>query len=310
MHRHRYDIKTTFFGIATMVLAAAGCGGEDKPVVEVHDPDTAPVASIDRFSAEAGTLMVRDGTNGLPEANAPIDFDQGEPIMTQGLTPDGQPVSYYNFDVQPTEPAPIFVLFYEGEDTPVPGQLNIVDVIPGSAGYNDFWQVNKVFVPSDYVANAVASLAEIEAAGYSVESTETLVNCPVVPAGSTAAMRVGGGSPGLTRGWYQGQVVNYFSFEEAPLSGAIVPTSDIYVTFNINPDEPDGGPPSGFVTEPGTAQTHNVISTVPGDAAYSPLWSVVIYDNADFDSVTDLATASAANVVAGGPNVNCPLASM
>jgi hypothetical protein len=295
-------------GIAIVLATASACGG-DEPPVDVYDPDTAPVASVDRFSAEAGTLMVRDANNGLPEADQPIDYDQA-PFMTQGLTPDGQVVTYYNFDVQPTEPAPIFVMFREGEDTPVSGQLNIVDVIPGGAGYNDFWQVNKVIVPADYVANSMASLADINASGYPIEPTETLVNCPVVPAGSTAAMRVGGGSPGLTRGWYQGQVVSYFSFEEAPLSGAIVPTSPIYVTFNINPDQPDGGPPSGFVTEPDGVQTHNVLGSVPGQAGYSPLWSVVIYDNADFDNVSDLTSAMAATTIAGGPNVNCPLASL
>lgn len=53
---------------------------------------------------------------------------------------------YYNFDVQPTAPAPIFVLFRQGETTPVANQLDIVDIIPGQAGYNDFWQVMKALV--------------------------------------------------------------------------------------------------------------------------------------------------------------------
>lgn len=104
-----------------------------------------------------------------------------------------------------TDPAPIYVLFSEGEDQPVPGQLNIVDVIPGDAGYNDFWRVVRVTVPSDYVANTATSLTEIEAADYPMEMTTTLVNCPIVPDGSTAAE--GAGADGLTQGWYRGEVV-------------------------------------------------------------------------------------------------------
>jgi len=113
------------------------------------DPDTASHAVIDRFSAEAGNLFIRDESNGLPEANMPIDFDQ-EPFITKGLGPNGELISYYNFDVQPTEPAPIYVLFREGESTPVEGQMNIIDDIPGEADYNDFWEVQKVTVPANY----------------------------------------------------------------------------------------------------------------------------------------------------------------
>jgi hypothetical protein len=293
-----------FIALALALLPACG----DDPETGV-DPDLAPRASIDRFSEAAGTLMVRDGSNGLPAANAPIDFDQG-PFVTTGLGPAGDVARYYNFDVQPTAPAPIYVFFRDGEDAPVAGQLNVVDVIPGDAGYNDFWQVVRVTVDDDYVANHVTSAAEIIEHGYPTDATSTLVNCPIVPEGSTATLRLSG-DPGLTRGWYRGEVVSYFHFGEAPLAtldtGA-VPTSPIYVTFNTNPDQPGGGPPSGFVTEPGTDQTHNVVATVPGEPGYSPLWAVHIYDNGDFDAVADLASAQAATLlVEGAANVNCPL---
>ena len=83
----------------------------------------------------------------------------------------------------------------------------------------------------------------------------------------------------MQRAWYQGQVAKFFSFDEAPLSGSNVPLSQIYVTFNINPDQPNGGPGSGFKAEPNSEQTHNVPATLPGDAGYSPLWLVAVYDN-------------------------------
>ena len=57
-------------------------------------------------------------------------------------------------------------------------------------------------------------------------------------------------------------------------------------------------------------QTHNVPSTLPSDAAYSPLWDVNIYDNMDFEAVMDLATAEAATIlVEHAADVNCPIVS-
>ena len=51
------------------------------------------------------------------------------------------------------------------------------------------------------------------------------------------------------------------------------------------------------MTEMGTMQTHNVVDALPGDADYSPLWDVDVYDNAGFDSVHDLASAQMAPVL-------------
>jgi hypothetical protein len=274
------------------------------------DPDTAMKASIDRFSMEAGHLFVRDSTNGLPGPNVPINMDM-EPFISMGLGPNGEFSTYYNFDVQSTTPAPIFVLFRLGESMPVDGQLNIVGVIPGVIGYNDFWQVNKVTVPSNYVANTIVSYAQIMDGGYPIEQTGILVNCPIVPDSSTALLRYNTGEDnGLSRGWYDSTVVYYFNFSEASLmvdGNGMVPLSPIYVTFNINPGEPGGGPPSGFMTD-STGRTHNVPSTLPGDAGYSPLWLVNIYDNADFDMVHDLMSAENANIlVVGAADVNCPI---
>ncbi|MFO7447089.1 MAG: T9SS type A sorting domain-containing protein [Ignavibacteriaceae bacterium] len=272
------------------------------------DPDTAQRASVDRFSPEAGILFVRDGSN-FPGPNEPIDFDQG-PFITKGLGRNGEFVSYYNFDVQPLEAASIYVLFREGESSPVEGQLNIIDVIPGDEGYNDFWHVHKIIVPSDYTANTITSLTEITSAGYPMEAMDVLVNCPVVPEGSTAQLRLNGEDPGLTQGWYKNQLIFYFNFSEKALkivSNHMVPVSPIYVTFNINPGQPGGGPESGFRADTITGHTHNVISTLPEDETYSPLWSVIIYDNAFYDEVHDLSSASMANIITAGPNVNCPV---
>ena len=280
--------------------------------MEPMDPADAERVEVDRFSEAAGTLMVRTEENGLPGPNEPIDFDQ-TPFLTKGLGPDGGHVSYYNFDVQASSPAPIYVLFREGADAPVEGQLNVIDVVPGDEGYNDFWHVHKVTVPEEYEANTITSASAIEDAGYEVTGTDTLVNCPVVPDGSTASMRAGEGSADLVEGWYHGKVVSYFEFTEGPLTtgGDSVPLSPIYVTFNTNPGEDGGGPPSGFKTEADSDRTHNVVATVPGDDGYSPFWLVNIYDNADFESVSDLDSAQDAEQLASGAAmVNCPVVSV
>ncbi|MGH7468290.1 MAG: hypothetical protein ACRENP_09915 [Longimicrobiales bacterium] len=293
--------------LAGLVVVIAACDDDGSGPGRPIDPATAPRASIDRFSDAAGMLYRRSATASLPGANRAINFDQA-PFITQGLGPNGQPVRYYNFDVMTNAPAPIYVLFREGETQPVAGQLNIVDVIPGEAGYNDFWQVTRVSVPRNYVANTVTSRAQIMAQRYRMETTTTLVNCPIVPEGSTA--REGGGAAGATQGWYKGQVVFYFNFGEAPLAattGGRVPTSPIFVTFNINPDRPNGGPPSGFRTQGASTQTHNVIATLPGQPGYSPLWEVFAYDNAAFGMVLDLATAQAARNFGRAALVNCPV---
>jgi hypothetical protein len=307
-------IKLRFFGCCLLLGFASACSSDDDSAPSGGqtgtNPDTAPQVAVDRFSDDAGHLQKRSASPALPAANAAVDFDQG-PFITQGFGPDGEVVQYYNFDVQPTTPAPIYVPMKGG--ALVPGQLNIVDVIPGDAGYNDFWQVVAVTVPDSYVANTLTSADAVSASGYAMETTDTLVNCPIVPDGSTAMQRGPGDTSGtgLIRGWYQGKVVHYFTFGEKTtglmVAAGNVPTSPIYVTFN----DDAAGPASGFKTEADGTQTHNVTGTLPSDAGYSPLWAVTPYPNASFDAVSDFATAAAA--AADGPvaaDVNCPIVSI
>jgi hypothetical protein len=271
-----------------------------------------PEVAIDRFSEQAGHLFKRSANPHLPAANEPIAFDQG-PFITHGIGPDGSAVAYYNFDVQPSAPAPIYVLFREGENKPLAGQLNVVDVIPGDPGYNDFWNVVKVTVPADYKANEATSLAELERQQFKMEKTSILVNCPIVPAGSTARLRYNGNADtGLHPAWYKGKRTQYFNFSEKALSldsQGMVPDSPIFVTFNKNPapNDPGSGPASGFVTDR-DGSTHNVVATLPEDAGYSPLWDVSVYDNTAFGSVHDLESATKAPLLAEGVAlVNCPI---
>ena len=61
------------------------------------------------------------------------------------------------------------------------------------------------------------SLRALKDAGYSIEPTKTLMNCPIVPAGSIATHRLSGNDTGLHMDWYRNKVVSYFNFIEAPL---------------------------------------------------------------------------------------------
>jgi alcohol dehydrogenase (cytochrome c) len=299
-------------GLPAVVVFAAGSGAAPVAMKPI-DPDQSPIAAVDRFSDKAAHLQLRTPENHLPGPNQPVDFDTG-PFVTQGLSPStGKPVRYYNFDVQGTAAAPVYVLYREGEDKPVAGQLDIIDTLPGDKGYNDFRQVWKVSVRKDYVANTITDSAALLDAGYKMQQTPKLRNMPVVPDKSRASMRLNDEIAELHRAWYAGKVAKFFSFDEAPLAaaGGNVPLSPIYVTFNINPGQPNGGPVSGFRTEPNSPQTHNVPFTLPGDKGYSPLWLVAVYDNADFASVRDRATALKAKVLApGAATVNCPIVSI
>ena len=141
-----------------------------------------------------------------------------------------------------------------------------------------------------------------------------IVNCPIVPNGSTAMHRLSGNDTGLHEGWYRNKIVTYFNFVEAPLMttpDGMVPVSPIYVTFNVNPGMANGGPASGFKMAAMSMQTHNVVATLPGDKGYSPLWSVSPYDNMYFDKVMKLDSIMDSMVLAQGvANVNCPIFSV
>ena len=162
LHSKQYVATTSgtvsaFFGGSGLpaVVIFAVDSGVKQVALKPLDPDQAPIAAVDRFSDKAAHLQLRTPDNHLPGPNEPVDFDTG-PFITQGLAPaTGKPVRYYNFDVQSTAPAPVYVLYRQGEDKPVADQLDIIDTLPGDKGYNDFRQIWKVTVPKDYVANTI-----------------------------------------------------------------------------------------------------------------------------------------------------------
>ena len=156
-------------------------------------------------AATSGTVSAFFGGSGLP---AVVVFAAGSgsaPTTMKPLNPDQAPVATVDALLQfrrpGTTPAPVYVLYREGEDEPVAGQLDIIDTLPGDTGYNDFRQVWKVTVPKDYVANAITDVAALLDAGFKTEKSETLRNVPVVPDKSRARTRLSGESAELKRAW-------------------------------------------------------------------------------------------------------------
>jgi hypothetical protein len=270
---------------------------------------------IDRFSARAGHLMVRDDDHSLPAPNQPIDFDQ-PPFISHGLGPDGSLVRYYNFDIQSPAPANRYAFTFgdraaSGERLRVPGQGDVIDSIPGEEGYSDFWRLTWITVPPSFTPGSITSAAQVAALALPVEGTNQALDCPVVPNGSQLRERYGGSEPALDTVWYRGAQVSCALFAPTPaLVDGMIPSSPIYVAFERDPEVPGGGPASGFRHEARSLQTHNVVFSVPGDLDYSPLWSVHIYSNADFAQVHDSESALRARKVADGPLVNCPVVSV
>ena len=96
----------------------------------------------------------------------------------------GQQVFYPDFG--PNTPAAIPIWAFatgsnaDGSPKLVDGQRNVIDAVPGQAGYSAFWRVNLVAVGADYKANAVNAAALVASQNLKATQTNLLVNCPVV----------------------------------------------------------------------------------------------------------------------------------
>lgn len=234
----------------------------------------------------------------------PLAGAQGEEkTLVAGWFQDRE-VQYYDFGTNtplaanntvPTQPIWVFIHGMNADGTPdfVEGQHNIVDVVPGEPGYSDLWQVVLVTVPEDYEPDSIRSAEDVRDSGFETQTTDMLVNCPIVPEGT--ALETG---QELVQGWHDGEEVFYPDFGANPATVA-----PIWVFIRGMND--DGTP--DFVEG-----QHNVIDTVPGDADYTAFWQVnMVTVPADYepDSIR-----SAADVVNAGFEitetdmvVNCPV---
>ena len=213
-------------------------------------------------------------------------------------------VKYYDFGANSplvtgntvlTAPIYVFIAGMDADGNPqfVEGQHNIIDVVPGDAGYSDLWQLNLVTVDGAYTPDSIKSRADLEASGLTPEPVEMFVNCPVVPKGSTLE----GGEP-LVQGWYKGEAVFYPDFGANPVFA-------LPIFAFITGMDSNGAPV--FVEG-----QMNVIDSLPDDGGYSAFWRVnLITVPEDYEANT---VKSAADVASSGYettetdiNVNCPV---
>lgn len=243
---------------------------------------------------------------GLPAAETPpgpVDgLDRANTISVVEGWFRNTSVSYLDYGPQGNVAIPILV-FFQADDpaTPVAGQRNIIDAIPGQPGYSDFWRVHKVLAPSDYEVNSIRSFTEAMASGYTIEVTDIVVNCPVVNPGAT----ISGSSDTPVQGWYRDRDVFYFDHgANSATDGSVVLTAPIYAFFHAD-DSPVVG-------------QGNVIDVLPGMTGYSDLWQVtkVIVDASymantlqDARSILEAADGGMVTLETTTIFVNCPVVS-
>jgi hypothetical protein len=255
-------------------------------------PTYLPIVAIDRFSDETGTFFRRSDNPDLPAANEAIDFDSPR-FLLRAAGPNGEAVTFYHFDVRPKEPGKVYE-FVDRRGELIVGQLPLFDRIPGDEGYSDFWLLHTVRVlDRDYRANSLHSVEDLFATEWEIVASDDVLNAIMVPAGSRAARRFDPLDPvGTLDGWYRGQIVKYFQFEkpestaEVDFGSGQINTPQMYAFSENNRDEKDG-----FAIDQESGDTHNVVTRLPGEEGYSPLWFLQVFVLEAIARVGDLASA-------------------
>lgn len=162
----------------------------------------------------------------------------------------GQSISYYDFGPIKLKPgntlAPIWAV-----TNGVSGQHNIVDTVPGQSDYSPLWQVKMVTFASGATPHLLKSKADVDAAvlagDATVQTTNTVVNCPVLGFGQK---RVAGFSGGRT--------IHYLDL------GPVKVAAGNQVA------------PLYTVTNPVGANQHNITqdTIAPGQTKYPALWAI------------------------------------
>ncbi len=135
------DVRAPRIGraaLASVALVLAACSSSttaSEPGAAALDPETAPVASVDRFQDSFAHLFKRsapafDPTHvaaAIPAPNGAIDLDK---FVVHSLGPAGENITYYSLDILPPKPAKVYV-FVQADGSTVAGQLPVIDALPG-----------------------------------------------------------------------------------------------------------------------------------------------------------------------------------
>lgn len=171
-------------------------------LVEVPDDYEANTLRSAEAVLDAGyPITPTDQFVNCPVVPAGSTLSEGGAPLVQGWYRD-QEVFYFDFGANPPTTAPIFALITgmdaQGNPEFVEGQGNIIDVLPGDPGYSDFWYVNLVTVPEDYVAGTIRSAQEVADSGFAIQPAGLTVNCPVLRTAQAQADMTPTVQPGMT----------------------------------------------------------------------------------------------------------------
>ncbi len=163
----------------------------------------------------------------------------------------GRTIGYFDFGPIKLEPgntlAPLWTV-----TNAATGQHNIVDTVPGQAGYSPLWQINKVTFATGVTPYLLKSKADVDAAvakgDVTVAKTTTVVNCPVLGFGQK---RVAGFSAGRT--------IHYYDLGPVKVAQG----NDVLPLVALSN---------------GVSGQHNITkeTIAPGATDYPPLWGIVM----------------------------------
>ncbi|NJM94941.1 MAG: hypothetical protein HC842_09995 [Cytophagales bacterium] len=284
-------MRSTVFLLLICTLAWA-CQELDYISEYSQNPDEAPVYAIDRFSDSVAYVHRRSANRSLPLANEPIDFDQL--FLVKALGPEGQAVRFYDLDARRGSLGRVYEIYRFNTSEPIEGQLRVFSSAPGQVAYSDLWRVYRVFVPSNFALNSVNDANRLTTSGFTVEETNQILLCALVPSGSRARLRRGAAPAALQRGWYADQVVHYLEFDAEGFTLTETPEVQFvaglaYAAFNSDPTELSSAAflkslRSGFASEADGEQTHVVFSLLPPDLV-SPVFGLKGYYKEHFGQV-------------------------
>jgi hypothetical protein len=164
---------------------------------------------------------------------------------------EGRAVGYFDYGPIKLKPgnklAPIWTV-----TNPAAGQHNIIDTVPGRAGYSPLWQVNMVTFKSGVSPRLLKSKADVDAAvkagDATVTKTSTVVNCPVLGFGQKKVA-----------GFSAGRVIHYYDL--GPVK--VAPGNDVVPLYTVTNSVGPG--------------QHNITrdTLAPGQTKYPPLWGII-----------------------------------
>jgi len=233
---------------------------------------------------------------------------------------------------------PLYVLTTSGDITGFVGF--VISKYPGGEDaeeYSDFVQIHYVTVPEDEIDN-VKSEADVLNNGFTIKSTKSYINAPVVPKGARLEDIDGESIAPIDSisAWYKGEEVDLYTFESTSEGWAkflndktrdgtdgyemvVVPTMILSADsvrfepiwhfnqyfFGVTQGENNGGPA-------GMGQ-RNVIDVDRKDPNYSPLWQVfwitqvpLGYEADQVSNSDDITPENGFELIQTPMYVNCP----